>query len=215
MQYLWLAIFVFVSALHLVFCFLEKEKLRKYTKCLLMPLLMAYVIQIQFSSFEYSLIIALFIGFLGDLFLIFKDNKVAFVAGLSSFLIGHLFYLKIIISLLGYSSQLIIAVVILLIGCLFGYKFIKKITKNLTVPVLLYTFILLFEAYLALLLVIDNASLASFLVLGGVILFNISDAILAFTLFIKDFPKRDFYIMLSYILAQGFLTLGILSFLLI
>ena len=48
--------------------------------------------------------------------------------------------------------------------------------------------------------------------LGGVILFNISDAILAFTLFIKDFPKRDFYIMLSYILAQGFFNFRYFKF---
>ena len=48
-----------------------------------------------------------------------------------------------------------------------------------------------------------------YLALIGSVLFLISDSILSFSRYIKPFKRHDFYIMLTYLLAQLFIGLGL------
>ena len=85
--YLALGLFLACSLFHLVVAFLEKEKLRKISKpfCLLF-LSIAVILAVPHYPMLY---IAALAGFVGDIILIWKDNKVCVGLGVVSFWIGH------------------------------------------------------------------------------------------------------------------------------
>ena len=72
----------------------------------------------------------------------------------------------------------------------------------------MYTLVL--ELVLAILVAIDQKNGYSNLLLIGNGLFLISDIILSISMFFKDFKRRDFYIMGTYLAAQTLMSLGLL-----
>ena len=88
------SLFIIVALLHLYFCIIENEKYRRISKVFVILLLALAMI---FKTSNYLLILALFLGNIGDIFLIFKEEKKwCFVVGALSFYLGHIVYFIIV-----------------------------------------------------------------------------------------------------------------------
>ena len=123
---------------HLVFCFLEKNRERKITKCfcIVSIALIVWVLGAK-NIFVYF---ALLFGLLGDLCLIFKDNKKLLVLGMITFGINHIFYYigaLYKIDKLNSCFYYIIPLVFIEISSII-YLIGKKYFKSLSIPSSLY-----------------------------------------------------------------------------
>ncbi len=209
MKAILLCVFILVSAAHLAAAFFEREKPRKITKLFLMPLLLAYVVFARGSLFTPVLLAATF-ALLGDFFLLEPQKPLFFSLGLGSFLLGHLCYIFAFIVFTGtfHVPMLIISY----IAALFlGFLIIKMIrpAKNMIVPVIVYTAVILSMSVFALQLMRFNTTIWSVIIFIGSLLFMCSDTILAFFTF-HTMPKRgNFYVMIFYIAAQAFIMIGL------
>lgn len=200
-----------VFILELVFCFLEKEKARKIVKpfCLIMLITLMITLKLK-ESYVYG---ALIFGLIGDIFLIFKKkHRMLLLLGAFAFLIGHLFYIFTFANLLSYDIPDFVIVGVVVIGFftpLIPYKLCYRYTKAFTIPAAIYGYILVLECALSILLAVDSQSNFAIMIGIGNILFLVSDALIFVSMFIKDFKRRDFYIMLTYLIAQTLMSLGL------
>lgn len=60
---------------------------------------------------------------------------------------------------------------------------------------------------------VDQTNINTILIFIGVIIFILSDSILSFTTFILDIKRRDFYIMLTYLIAQSLIAINLVMLL--
>lgn len=205
-------LFLFVCVLHLGCCYFQVKKLQRITKVFLMPLLLCYGLM-TVPNVSLFLILALIFGFLGDTFLLFEKHPLYFMCGLSTFLLGHVFYifelLKHVNPLHHLSITSIIASFLLLIG-IFMFKTIATYLGNLKIPVIAYCLTILSMLGVAVLYCLTQFSANSQVALIGAISFVISDYLLARSIFIGSFKHKDFYIMLTYLLAQTLLVLALI-----
>lgn len=137
------------------------------------------------NTFGTLIIIGLIFGLIGDLFLVYINDKKCFVLGLSSFFIGHIFYVIAFLlkTEIVYYDFFIIGFI--LIFALSFFKFYKLEFKQLKVPVYAYTFIISIMQTKALSIVFSFELAIMFPILIGSILFVMSDMILAYTTFKK------------------------------
>ncbi|MFF3611337.1 lysoplasmalogenase [Streptomyces sp. NPDC002580] len=171
----------------------------RIAKPLLMPLLAAYA---GARGGPRLLVAALLLGWGGDLALM-SDADPAFLVGMASFAAGHVCYLVLFrrtarernARLLGAYAAVLVALVVLLW---------PGLPAGLRVPVAGYSLLLTAMAYGA-------TRLGPVAALGGA-LFMLSDSLLATG--IADWPQlpqADFWIMLTYVLAQFLLVKGVLG----
>lgn len=217
---IFLSCFVLYTIVHLIFCFAEKEDYRKKSKpfCLLF-LVAASITEAIVSKNYYLFIVAAgsLLGSIGDIFLIWKRNKKLFVFGTLSFIAGHFCYLGYLLFALSNENitvplpaTIIIAVVlvILVIGL---YPFTRKLAGRAALLGNFYMpFLVVMEAASIFALVSLNGYWPMILMSVGYILFLSSDTFLIYTTFIKDKKRRDFWIMLTYLLAELLIVLSLL-----
>lgn len=210
--YVFFGLFLLVSLAEIVLAFNEMEKIRKIVKplCLLM-LGIAAAIVVPTHPLIY---VGAFMGMIGDIFLIWKKRPI-FMLGTAAFLIGHFLYISEIIFVMAINVDLqwwfYFAVAFgILLFIIALYPITKKITKNRWMS-------LLGNFYLSILLLVTIVSLiaslngyANFMVLGviGGISFLASDLILTSATFVKDFKRRDYYIMMFYLIGQAFIIMS-------
>ncbi len=166
------------------------------------------------GRYSKSTAFGLIAGLLGDVLLMFsEDNPNFFIAGLISFLIGHLFYARafyIDYSLnktvnLGYRKNALIA---------YGFYIIIFLLVllphlgNLIIPVFIYALVISLMGVLAVCRSGRVNSLSFKAVFIGSILFVISDSILAYNKFVSPVPLASLFIMSTYMLAQYFIVKG-------
>lgn len=183
-------------------------------KPLLMPALAAYFFFSvkQKNKLAFLIIIALLFSWTGDVMLMFEELKpIYFMLGLVSFLLAHIIYIfvfnkssqdfkpKIFTYSTGFLLMLFGMLMLLLMWSGLG---------NLKIPVTVYTSVIMIMGVSALFRKADGASL----VLIGAILFIASDSLLALNKFYEDFVAADFWVMLTYILAQYFIISGMISY---
>src|SRR5690606_30733125 len=90
-------LFLLLAALHLLFLLQAWPLATAVSKALLMPtLLLFYVQRLQkpYSAFQKGIIVALVFSFLGDVLLIWGDETLFFIIGLSAFLLAQLTYMR-------------------------------------------------------------------------------------------------------------------------
>ncbi len=209
MEQILLGIFILISVIHLFTAFFEIEKPRKITKLFLLPLLLIYFILTTGKLFIPVLFAAVF-GWLGDFFLIDIEKPVRFKLGLASFLLGHLCYIPSFILFTG-TFEIQVLIISYIIAIPLGFLIVKAIApaKEMMIPVILYTLVILSMSIFALQLMLYNITPWSIMVFIGSLLFICSDTILAFFTFRKKPKRGDFYIMLPYISAQTFIIIGL------
>ena len=207
---LFLVLFVFSTLGELVCCFMEWETPRKAIK----PFCVAFLaVSFLFARPDLYLVgIGLILGTVGDLLLVFKHKVWTFVVGAFSFLLNHVCFILAYIFLLPsrpiglWISMAVLVVVVFLSGFFALRKVIK--TPPLRAGGVLYFAAILCDLLLAIfaLGLTQNPAFISSIV--GMVFFVGSDVYLTKTLFVRDDRRRDFYIMLTYLLAQGLVALG-------
>lgn len=212
--------FVAVAFLEIIFAFFEKNFLRKLFKPLcLMFLGVAVTIALPSHKFLY---LAAYLGMAGDLFLISKRKKALFPLGTTSFLIGHVFYYieinTALLPILGVGMKWWFHVVYWVLVIVFTFIFFKPIKNAFKLKFFtglgcsLYYMVLGFSVVMYTISTIATigAGITSYMWLAviGILFFIFSDIFLGYTTFVKDIKRKDFYIMLTYLIAESLIILS-------
>ena len=203
------ALFVGVSVLHLAACYRRMPKIRTVTKTLLMPLLGALYC-VSAKEISPLVVTALAFGWLGDVFLLFKGSKLGMLLGIASFALGHVFYIGAMLSC--YPSPhvlMLVPLALCAVWLVFVYKkLIPYAPKSLRKPGFLYALLLSWTGLSALYLLLVTQKLPYLVAFIGGLFFMLSDTILTGNQYRKELKHGNFYVMLTYILAQSLLILG-------
>lgn len=212
-----LVLFTFISLIHLIKCFKQKQKWADFTKFMLMPSLLLFFLAFsfvniqRFSILNLLIIIALIFSFFGDVALLFDREKRNFALGVLFFGITQICY--IIFALIGASTSisLIPAIVLALLFVAFiiySLMRTKKQLKGLRSFVITYALLLSAMGWLFIVFAIASPSLALILAAVGSVMFIISDTLVSAQYFLGSKPRIRFLIMLTYILAQVLIVFG-------
>lgn len=210
-QYLALGMFILASAVNLVSRFVGGHILSICSKPLIVPSLALFCWLLLkrngISGWRVTtLISALTFGAIGDILLMF-DGQAAFLAGLTSFLIGHIFYMVTIgvprkePSGSRFTFAVIVPVVLIFFMAMMSRLFNVKGFLGMAVTLYAVTFAFCINAG------IHNAVIKRqrlyWITVAGYVLFVMSDAILATGKFTDiKIPASGFWVMLTYIIAQ-------------
>lgn len=204
-------LFLLDSIVNVSACALGKQPLRRFSKLLLMPLLCASYL-LWAASPSWLVAAALLLGWLGDVFLIFKDDRRLLTVGMAAFGLGHVFYVISILVLRGLRPPLwagVLVPLLLLCGAVLFFRRLRpSLTSDMKLPCLFYI-LLLSSLPVAAALSIFGGGPGGWFLLSGSLLFLVSDGTLSIETFVlEDSCKLDFVVMLTYISAQTLLALG-------
>ena len=211
---IWIILFALVLLIDLVAVYLNNESLQFISKPLLMPLLAIYLL-LQTSSATSGLkawiFLALFFSWAGDIFLLFEERgSNFFLLGLSAFLVAQVFYIVFFhnIRMREYirGNALLLLLVIVYYSILINV--LSPYLGNMKLPVRIYGVVLSFMVMLAMHTMLGKNKKAALWLTMGAILFVVSDSLLAFNKFFSPFNYAGVVIMLTYGLAQLFITEG-------
>ena len=153
-----------------------------------------------------------FLGMIGDILVL---RTKTFVAGTIAFLFGHLCYLfEAMGFIIGFQNIEVWQAIVILASFLVVFIPMMFIcvtkTKHNQIEVVgqsLY-FATQFVYIPVFIFALGIANSYMYLCLVGAIFFIISDAILVYTHFLKKFKRYDFYIMLTYLIAEVLIVAG-------
>lgn len=151
----------------------------------------------------WSLTVAgLLLCLIGDVFLLDGEN---FVFGLASFLIAHILFTVSFVSLDKFKRYLKPLGVLLAIGLGYFWVLYPKL-GDLALPVFLYFLFIVVMCWQGISLYIWKKELPYKLIAIGVVLFLLSDSILALNKFVVPFQLSGFMILTTYWLAVSLLA---------
>jgi len=212
-----LKIYVVFSLIYLFILLSGNESLDVFLKPFLIPLLgLAVYVSEEFPS-KKILLTALLFSWIGDVILIFADKgELYFILGLVSFLISHLIYCVLFskqIKVESKRNKVIFVIGSLLIGIyLTGMlSLLLPTLGDLKIPVIVYASvisIMLLFAFNGFLIWRKPGNQSVFV---GAVVFVVSDSILAINKFYAPIERNSFFIMLTYLVAQYLIVLGILK----
>ena len=198
-----LAAYGAVSLIHLFFCWSGRSTLwQKGTKVLLMPLLLGAV---ACSGKGPALLwAALTLGWIGDVLLLWPDRPAFFLGGLVSFLAGHGCYIPLLLGkrALPWGWAAVIGAALAGVGTAAYLSLRKSLPRWMKLPALAYLTVILAMAFSAWLSSVPA-------LIGGAMLFVLSDYLLARGLFVRKLPRGDFLVILTYLLAQALISLHV------
>lgn len=209
-----LVIFLLVLLMHCLSIQVEMTQIRNVTKVILVPLLMIHLlINRSLRLLGYLPLIALLFSWIGDILLL-GDEPAFFLSGMIAFVMTHVSYsftfLKIKQVTLKDRSYFIIPFFALLVFSLLVFFYLKDDLGSYLLPVLLYMIFISLMASLAIHTrtntKIETLSLYTFI--PGALLFVVSDALLAINMFKLHHIVLEVLVMLTYGLAQFFITRG-------
>ena len=159
----------------------------------------------------YRVLIAISILFSlgGDIFLMLPRD--AFVWGLASFLVAHLFYIAAYISRAGLQMNWLLLAPFVLYGAVLLYLLLPH-TGAVRVPVILYAVVLMAMGWQAAALWWVVRDTPALLAMAGALFFIASDSILALDRFRAPIPQRDLLIMSTYYGALLLIAWSVYSF---
>ncbi len=158
------------------------------------------------TAAQWLVVAGLVASLAGDVFLMLEERW--FVMGLGSFLVAHLLYIGAFITmgLNGFGFVLGAAAVAVLIRAV-GVKIVVGATETdqgLGLPVSLYVLVIS-------LMVAFAAGTGRWWAIGGALLFYLSDALIGWSRFVKEFPGQRVAIMTTYHLGQVGIVLGLMA----
>ena len=163
------------------------------------------------SGINKWILLALVFSWIGDVLLMFQDkDSLFFLAGLSSFLLAHIFYI-IFFHLLRVKENLksnpwLLVIVVVYYAALIS--FLSPYLGDMKLPVRIYGIVISFMFMLAMhMLYIKNKPAGRWMMIGA-LLFVISDSILAINKFYQPFEFANILIMLTYGFAQFYIVRG-------
>jgi uncharacterized membrane protein YhhN len=214
MKRAWLIAFAIALMADLIGVYLKNEILVYIAKPLVVISLVLYFLAATRKTengFIKIIVSALIFSWLGDLALMFDSfDQRAFIIGLLAFLFAHLRYIRFFsIVRMGEKIKLkpgLIAIVTVYYAVLifFLYDHLYK----MKLPVIVYGLIISIMFLLALHMLFIRNKEAGKMMMTGALLFVASDSVLAINKFYQPFEMAGILIMLTYGLAQLFITLG-------
>lgn len=202
--------FLLVSIIDVYAVITNKRDLEMIFKPLVVTsLAILYLVSVKKASFWF--LSALFFCFWGDVLLLFKQKF--FVFGLASFLVGHIFYIKIVAGFLTKTSiNKIVVSAIPFVLFFSGIVFlIKDNLGAMFVPVIGYGVIISVFGTVCLLNYLQEKTTANLWLLLGAIVFIVSDSMIALNKFYQNNEFFSMSIMLTYIVAQYLICRAIIS----
>jgi len=195
---------------------LFKDRLIDYiSKPLIVLLLAGYFLSqtnTVHSRLKKWILLALFFSWSGDVLLMFQQNDpLFFLLGLSSFLIAHIFYI-IFFHQVRIKENVKGNVWLLLIVVIYYAALIILLSPylgDMKLPVRVYGIVISFMFMLAMHMLFIKNKIAGQWMMGGALLFVISDSTLAINKFYQAFQVAGIVIMLTYGLAQLFIVEGV------
>jgi uncharacterized membrane protein YhhN len=203
------------------------QRIKPITKVLAMVLLIMMTLLMSEWKIQGDVVLLLLaqvFGLGGDILLLLSRRW--FLWGLSSFLIGHFFYIAILAQrVIKYaieaelsSSQVVILIVILVIWAallVWVYPILNRISNNkkFWIGVQVYSWVLsgMNVVALAFVFLIPEFHFNYLFLPIGSFLFLISDSLLSYNRFIKPIQRAQFWVRITYHLAQLSLALGFLT----
>lgn len=212
-----LIIFLIASAYEVAAGFFAWPDFHVFVKPLIMLGLVAhYWLHVKQQNTVF--IVALLFCWAGDCFLLFQSvQPIYFMAGLGSFLVGHMLYIFAYQQhrwpagqgLMG-PQKIRFTLPIVLAGT--GLVVVLyPVLGDLKSPVMLYALIITLMSIQALLRFGFTSTKSFGLVFGGAVLFMISDSVLALNKFLEPIASASGWIMLTYCTAQFLIVAGILE----
>ncbi|MBY8991851.1 MAG: lysoplasmalogenase [Candidatus Lokiarchaeota archaeon] len=218
-EYIFLVLFFIFAGIEIFSEYKDIKKIEYLTKPLLMPLLILFytfgVIETtSINNVDWLIIVALIGGCAGDIFLMLENEEKWFLFGMVAFLINQLFYIisfflsiSDITNFTSWGFFLLGPAILILVFTV--PRFIKK-TEDMKIPVLVYLGAILLMHIAAIFRLAEFAGLPFVLVYVGSISFIFSDACIAVNKWAGEFTNARLIIMTTYILAQFYITLGLL-----
>ena len=208
--YIFVGLFLVASILQLAFAFIENQKLRRKEKVLCMMMLGIAAI---FAFPDQPLIyIGAFLGMIGDWCVL---RKKTFNIGVVAFFLGHLAYIfECLFMIIGEQNirwfHHVIYIMVYIVVALAMFAACKKAKNHTTLNKIAQSFYFaILAVYIPVFaLAIKIVGSFMFLSLIGSIFFIISDSILVLTHFNFKFKRYDFYIMLTYLIAEFLIVAG-------
>jgi uncharacterized membrane protein YhhN len=212
-----LQLFIGISCIYLLLIIVGNENWAWFLKPLLLPFLFLMVYQSEQFETKNWLLFALLFSWIGDIFLMFANkDALYFIFGLVSFLIAHILFILLFIKQKSIESTkknyFFFIALLLVFFYLFGMLFllIPKL-GSLKFPVIIYATTISFMLIVAIKGTFKWVSNSKHWILIGAIFFVTSDSILAINKFHSDVNHALFYIMITYLIAQLLITIGILK----
>jgi len=211
--------FILIAILDLFVELFDISEARILIKPLICIVLSGYLISKTrlYGNFSKLIFAGLVFSLVGDIALLFAGKSPTFfVAGLSAFLIAHIFYATAFFRDYRYNPDaskkyghiMLIVMAIFTIGF---YFWIRTYLMDLKMPVMAYMVVISLMAIMAGYRY-ERVNLLSFqLILAGAICFIVSDTLLAVNKFVQPFVLSGVLIMATYMAAQFLITLGALE----
>ena len=209
------AFFIADITIHFISAARGWEALRCISKALLMPFLAVTFVLVWTEStaalLPWRMVLGLIAGCAGDIALLDHRNTVGLSVGLGLFSVGHVLYLIQLYQLMtpppGWSIAA--AAVIYLTGLWLIFRKLRPYLPKLRlITGTLYFLLLSTLSATAALDAYASLNVGSFLLLGGTLLFLLSDTFLAFKAFRGETPHSQVKIMAPYIAAQTLIAAG-------
>lgn len=206
--------FIIFISLYALTCFAHAfsnyknyELIRRITKPFCMLFLAASVISLRPN---YPLLyISVFLAMIGDILLLFKNNKILFVIGGAFFASEDLILFIIISRFLNYFPFYFYIITYVLVFSLGSLCFLKKEKKLVSFFTFSYLNFHLSNLIISIIAIITTKNLLFLLVISGYLFFIFSDYLIAHKIFVRDFKNRGFYLILTYLIAQSMIILGL------
>ena len=209
MSALILGVYALVGLVHEVSALRFWEPARKATKAALMPVLLIYYIETANNTLIVA-IIAIVFSWLGDIFLIRKEEPKFFRLGLVAFLLSHVFYIvTLALMTRGFHiPALVVSIAVALVAELLLPKIINP-PKAMRGAVIVYGIVILAMCVYALQYMLSGLSPGSILLFAGSIVFVFSDTLMTYLSFGNKPKYFNAITMLPYIIAQGLIIFGL------
>jgi len=211
--------FGLIAILELLVEIFNIAEARLFIKPLICIVLSGYLVSKTrlYGNFSKLIFAGLIFSLIGDIALLFAGKGGSFfIAGLSAFLVAHIFYATAFFRDYRYDPSaskkhghtMLIIMAVFTIGF---YFWIRPYLLDMKIPVMAYMIVISVMAIMAAYRY-QRVNLLSFqLVLAGAILFIISDTLLAVNKFVQPFLFSGVFIMATYMAAQFLITMGALE----
>lgn len=219
---IFISLFCLFALIDLVAVSFDFHMAEKLSKPFIIPSLIGYFLyttSVIKSRTKTLTIVALILCGMGDILLLAADySQLFFLAGLSSFLLGHLFYIYTFYTILKEEELDIrpsrsITLFVIIYVIIFFYILLPKVELTLLGPIMLYGLtigsMMVFASSLK--LAFQAKDFATIIL--GAALFIISDSLIAVNKFINPLPLGHLLIMITYISAQFLIIRSIVKYL--
>ncbi len=148
---------------------------------------LSFMEPVQNKLYSTGVLIGLALSFGGDMALMFQENRKAFTIGLGLFLLAHVAYTVTFILLGRFSLDDFFSAIFLLVGGIGFYQLVSPNLGKMRGPVIVYIVIISLMVNRAFAVMGSPAFQLGqvFMIIGGAILFYVSDIILALSRFWK------------------------------